>query len=207
MSAPLKTILPRRGGVKPTIELTSVVLPTPLRPSRPRICPCSSCKRQPLQHIGVAVIGVDVLDVEDRHRSTTSTGAQIDFLNLGAGADALGRPAFQAFRRNAEPIFRSATSNTMSMSCSINRIAMLAIELLQEPRHLGGLAGRQTGRRLVEQQNVRVAGETEHDFKLALLAVGQIPHLGVLAVEKRRALQAGRAPCRRRRDRTKETAT
>ena len=38
---------PRRGGLKPTIEFTSVVLPTPLRPSSPRIWPSSSCKERP----------------------------------------------------------------------------------------------------------------------------------------------------------------
>ena len=38
---------PRRGGLKPTIEFTSVVLPTPLRPSRPRIWPCSTLSDRP----------------------------------------------------------------------------------------------------------------------------------------------------------------
>jgi hypothetical protein len=46
-SAPLNTILPRRGGLKPTTDFTSVVLPTPFRPSKPRICPSSSFSDSP----------------------------------------------------------------------------------------------------------------------------------------------------------------
>ena len=66
MSSPLNTILPRRGGVKPTIELTSVVLPTPLRPEQAENLALLELQRQSLQDVGVAVIGVNVLDFEDR---------------------------------------------------------------------------------------------------------------------------------------------
>ena len=100
MSAPLNTILPRRGGLKPTIELTSVVLPTPLRPSRPRIWPCSSLQRQSLQDVGVAVVGVDVLDFQDRHGST---GPQIDFLHFLAARGFARSARFPGPRRNAAP--------------------------------------------------------------------------------------------------------
>ena len=65
MSAPLNTILPRRGGVKPTIELTSVVLPTPLRPKQAQNLALLELERQSLQDVGVAVIGMDVLNFED----------------------------------------------------------------------------------------------------------------------------------------------
>src|SRR5262249_8821434 len=47
ISTPLNSTFPRRGRLKPTIEFTNVVLPTPLRPSSPRICPCSSFKDRP----------------------------------------------------------------------------------------------------------------------------------------------------------------
>ena len=76
----------------------------------------------------------------------------------------------------------SATSNTTSMSCSISRIARFGIEPHQELRHLGGLARRQAGRRLVQQQDLRIAREAEHDLELALLAVRKIADLDVLAV-------------------------
>src|SRR6266851_6903523 len=47
-----------------------------------------------LQHVGITVIGVDVLNVQNRHNST---GAQIDFLYLCALADLLGGCRFQDF--------------------------------------------------------------------------------------------------------------
>ncbi len=77
-----------------------------------------------------------------------------------------------------------ATSNTTSMSCSIKRMASFGIELHQELGHLGGFTGGQPGGWLVEQQNLRVAGEPEHDFELALLAVRKIANFDVLAVEE-----------------------
>jgi hypothetical protein len=45
------------------------------------------------------------------------------------------------------------------------------IELHQKVRHLGGLAGRQSGGGLIEQEDFRIAGQAEHDFELALFAV------------------------------------
>ena len=129
MSSPLNTTLPRRGGLKPTIEFTSVVLPTPLRPSRPRIWPCSSCERQALQHVGVAVISVDVLDFEDRRHG--SVGPQIDFLHPGAvRGSARGVPVSRISPKCSTEICR-ATSNTTSMSCSISRIASLGSSFIR----------------------------------------------------------------------------
>jgi hypothetical protein len=49
-------------------------------------------QRDALQHIGVAVIGMDVLDVQNDHESA---GPQINLLHLYASADAFGLPAFQ----------------------------------------------------------------------------------------------------------------
>ena len=60
----------------------------------------------------------------------------------------------------------------------------IRIELHEELRHLRRLARRQSGRRLVEQQDVRIAGEPEHDLKLALLAVREIADFGVRAIEE-----------------------
>ena len=67
MSSPLKMTLPRRGGLKPTIELTSVVLPTPLRPEQPEDLALLELQRQALEDVGVSIVGVDVLDFDDRH--------------------------------------------------------------------------------------------------------------------------------------------
>ena len=63
------------------------------------------------------------------------------------------------------------------------------IEFHEELGHLGGFARRQAGGRLVEQQDVRIAGKAEHDFELALLAVGEIAHFDILAVEEPHLLE------------------
>ena len=60
----------------------------------------------------------------------------------------------------------------------------IRIEPHEELRHLGRLARGQPGRRLIQQQDLRVAGETEHDLELALLAVREVANLGVLAVHE-----------------------
>ena len=65
----------------------------------------------------------------------------------------------------------------------------LGVELHQKLGHLGRFARRQAGGRFVEQQNFRIAGEAEHDLELALLAVRQISHFGVLAVEEVRLFE------------------
>ena len=67
MSLPLNTILPRRGGLNPTIEFTSVRLADAVAAEQAEDLPLLELERQALQHVGVAVIGMDVLNVEDRH--------------------------------------------------------------------------------------------------------------------------------------------
>ena len=65
----------------------------------------------------------------------------------------------------------------------------MRIEAHEKFRHLGGFARGQAGRRLIEQQDFRIAGETEHDLELALLTVRQVAHLGVFAIHELSALQ------------------
>ena len=65
----------------------------------------------------------------------------------------------------------------------------VGIERAEEFRHLGGFARRKAGGRLVQQQDLGVAGETEHDLELPLLAVREVADLGVLAVQERRLFQ------------------
>ncbi len=45
------------------------------------------------------------------------------------------------------------------------------IEVGEKPYHLRGLARREAGGRFIQEQDLRVAGETEDDFELSLLAV------------------------------------
>ena len=60
----------------------------------------------------------------------------------------------------------------------------IRIELHQELGHLGRFARRQAGGRLVEQKNLRIAGEPQNNLELALLAVRKIANFDVLAVEE-----------------------
>src|SRR5262245_22393641 len=49
-------------------------------------------ERQSLQDVGIPVVGVNVLNFQNRH---ALTAAQIDLLHLGAAPDLLGRARFQ----------------------------------------------------------------------------------------------------------------
>ena len=70
------------------------------------------------------------------------------------------------------------------MSCSIRRIARLGSSFIRNLVISTDFAGRQARGRLVEQQDLRIAGEAEHDLELALLAVRKIANLGVRAVDE-----------------------
>src|SRR5262245_24057098 len=68
------------------------------------------------------------------------------------------------------------------------------IELLQERRHRVRLGGREPGGRLVEQEELRLAGQRQGDLELALLAVREIAHdLGLLVGQPDRVEDAPRA--------------
>ena len=60
ISTSLKTTRPARAGVNPTIDRHSVVLPTPLRPSTATTVPAFDGQRHALQHVAVAVVGVEI---------------------------------------------------------------------------------------------------------------------------------------------------
>src|SRR5579862_8002321 len=117
-----------------------------------------------------------------------SPGAQIDFLDPGARTDPLGRPAFQYFAEMQNGNVAGEVENNVHIVLD-EKECDAPIKLLQELRHLCGLARREPGCRLVEQQNVGIASKPEHDFELALLTVREIAHLSVFAVEERGALQ------------------
>ena len=46
--------------------LSVVLLPTPLRPSRPTTSPAPDLERDAVQDVALAVVGVDVLDRDER---------------------------------------------------------------------------------------------------------------------------------------------
>ena len=66
MSTSPKMTRPRRAGVNPTIDRHSVVLPTPLRPSTAVTLPFVDVERHALQHVAVAVVGVQIDEAQHR---------------------------------------------------------------------------------------------------------------------------------------------
>src|SRR5690348_15911381 len=64
-----------------------------------------------------------------------------------------------------------------------------AVEPHEEFCHLLRLAGRESGGRLVEQQDFWVAGEAEDDLELTLLAMREMAHLDIAAVLEPRLLE------------------
>ena len=70
------------------------------------------------------------------------------------------------------------------MSCSIRRIARFGSSFIRNFGHLDRLARRQAGRRLVQQQDLRIARQPEHDLELALFAVRKIANFGVRAIHE-----------------------
>ena len=66
---------PSRGGVRPEIERSVVDLPAPLEPISVTLSPSSTVERDALERLDVAVVGVDVLDLEERHRRSARLAA------------------------------------------------------------------------------------------------------------------------------------
>ncbi len=68
-----------RGGTSPMIALIVVERPTPLRPSRLTISPLADVEGHAMQDVALAVIGVEVLDLEQR-RAHQRCLSEIGFL-------------------------------------------------------------------------------------------------------------------------------
>ena len=75
-------------------------------------------------------------------------------------------------------MIRSARSSTMSMSCSMTMTVSDARNGGDQRVHARGLFRAHAGGRLVEQQHLRLAGERQRDFELALAAVAEVAHRG-----------------------------
>ena len=73
MSRPSRRMLPPMWRVTPTIVLTSVVLPVPLRPSSASDWPSAIAKLDVGQHDGLAVAGAEALDVAAAQASGSSS--------------------------------------------------------------------------------------------------------------------------------------
>ena len=69
---PSKRISPERTGNRPAIVFSSVDLPAPLAPMTAAVSAAPTVDRDVEQRLEVAVAGVDVVDLEQRHSSSTA---------------------------------------------------------------------------------------------------------------------------------------
>ena len=110
-------ILPRRGGLKTTIEFTSVDLPTPLARAAPGSAPARVASTVPGGHRRPC----NRYQCPDFQYCHESIGPRIDFLDLLAPSICSG-VRFPAPRRNTTPRFDGNVEHHV-MSCSIRRMA------------------------------------------------------------------------------------
>src|SRR4029079_19110836 len=122
-------------------------------------------ERQSLQDVGFAVIGVNVLNFENARHSSART--QVDFLDLLAVLDLLRLAGLQNLAVVQHGNGVSKVEHHVHVMLD-QEDRELRIEPHQELGHLDRLAGRKSRGGLVEQQDFRIAGKTEHDFELAL---------------------------------------
>src|SRR5262245_66136150 len=90
----------------------------------------------------------------------SSTGPQIDLLHLRAVADLRSRTGLHYLAEVENRNVIGHVEHDIHVVLD-EQDGKVAIEALQEICHLGGLTGRKAGRRLVQQQNLRIACETE----------------------------------------------
>ena len=73
-AAPNTSTLPARGGSSPTLTFMQVDLPAPLRPEQPEQTALAERERHLLQHVAIAVIGVDVGEAKRASRQDRPPG-------------------------------------------------------------------------------------------------------------------------------------
>src|SRR5688572_3528622 len=117
-----------------------------------------------------------------------SAGPEVDLLYALAFLDLL---AGAGFHKRAEMQHRDARDDIEHHVHVVldEEDRERGIEALEELGHLARLAGGQAGRRLVEQEQPRIARQAEHHFDLALLAVREVAHLKIALVPETGALQ------------------
>src|SRR5215470_11939569 len=170
MSRPSSAMLPEMKRVTPTIELISVVLPMPLRPSKASDCRSASASDTALSTTASPYPAVS-------RSMARSSGIErlpeIDRLDARIARDLLGRAVDE---QGTVDQHRDAVGE---------REYDVHVVLDQEHRHVGrqrrdrrqdlvALVLGHAGGRLVEQQHARAAGDGERNLDQALLAVGQI---------------------------------
>src|SRR3954463_106261 len=117
-----------------------------------------------------------------------SACSQVDFLDLLAVLDLLGRSRFQNFAEVQDGNrVRQVEHHVHVVLDQEDR--ELAVELHEKLGHFKRLAGGQTCRRLVEKKDARVARKPENDLELALFAVRKKANFGVRAIGEAGLLQ------------------
>ena len=172
----------RRRARSPAAVRISVVLPMPLRPSRPSERPAGISSADAAQHVAVAVARVQVgrWRAAARHRRLSARRRGRRCCTARSLRIASGTSLAMTWPLTIT-VIRSATRNTASMSCSTSRIACVALQRGEQREHAVGLLGAHAGERLVEQQHARRGRQAHRDLELALGAVA----------ERRRRVRAG----------------
>src|SRR5215470_12879999 len=145
---------------------------------------------QALEDISVPVIGVNVLNFQDRHGSG---GPEIDLLHFLAAADLLRRSRLQYLAEMEDGNMLGDVEYDVHIVLD-EEDGEVAIEVGEKSYHFRGLARGEAGGRFIQEQDLRVAGEAEDDFELSLLAVRQVANLGVFAVQEPGAFQEPVSP-------------
>src|ERR1700694_3549526 len=174
MSLPLKTTRPAAGCINPEIVRRVVVLPAPLDPIRATISPLSTAT---LLARSALIRPSDASTPSRSSRAIASRSgalAQVGFDHPLVAAHDLGS-AFRdllAVVEHDDPL-RYSHDDLHVVLDHEDREALLA-QPLHELHQLGLLLRRESGRRLVEQQQLRVRGQRPGDLEAALLAVGKV---------------------------------
>src|SRR5215831_17962152 len=175
MSAPRNRMLPRCISVKPMSVTSSVVLPTPLRPSSARLSPSSS--RNEISSSTTAP------PYPARTPSTASSSpmrglTEIDLLHPRVARDLL-RSALDQHRTADEhrDALREPEDQTHVVFDEEHR--HVAWQRRQHAEEFGAFRGWNACRGLVQQQDAGARCKRKRDLHDALLAVGERARLGV----------------------------
>jgi hypothetical protein len=154
MSWPNRWIWPSRCATWPSRLRISVLLPMPLRPSRPTVSPRAICRSTPCSTWLLPYQAW--MSRASRISSVVAmlSAPQVGGLHVTAGAHRIRRVRSddRAVDHHGDA---SAMRNTASMSCSTSRMAWPAFRWLQQGQHAVGLLGAHAGQRLVQQQHLR----------------------------------------------------
>ena len=183
-----------RAGVRPRIERSVVVLPAPFGPSSATTSPARTCERHAEQRLRLAVERLDGVDRQQRwrvcrHRFTAalSERPELERRTHGFSRSSAGVPSAITCPQWITEI-RSARPNRNFMSCSITTIVTRALQLGDEIREARRPFAAEAGRRLVEEQQARLARRARRRSRAraARRTTGSSPD-ALLAREARRA--------------------